>query len=98
MKKVLGKFQRTTETTVAQLRDAIAAGDCPAVGQAAHSLKSSAANVGAESLSIGYGKLEKCGREDRIDDARALVDGVMAEHERAVAALREILENLEVSE
>lgn len=95
-KEVLGMFVNTTAKSVAQLREAIAAGDGPAIGRTAHSLKSSAANVGAESLSIGYRELEKCGREERVDDARALIDSVMAEHERATAALREILEDLEV--
>jgi CheY-like chemotaxis protein/HPt (histidine-containing phosphotransfer) domain-containing protein len=96
MKEVLGMFLGTTAKTVAQLRDAVAAGHSPAIGRAAHSLKSSAANVGAESLAIGYRELEKCGREERVDDARALIDSVMAEHGRAAAALREILEDLEV--
>ena len=96
LKEVLGLFLGTTSKTVAQLRDAVAAGDSPATGRAAHSLKSSAANVGAENLAIGYRELEKCGREERIDDARALLDPVMAEHGRAIAALREILDDLEV--
>ena len=35
--------------------------------------------------------LEKLGREDRIDEARELLDTVRQEHERAVSRLREIL-------
>ena len=79
---------------MAQLREAIATGNSKALGQAAHALKSSAANVGAESLSLGYRELEKLGREDRIDDARALSDAVVAEHDRAMLALRDILEGV----
>jgi len=95
-KEILGMFLNTTATNVAQLREAIAAGDSLAIGRAAHALKSSAANVGADSLAIGYRELERCGREERIDDARALIGSVVAEHERATAALREILDDLEV--
>ena len=94
VKEVLGLFLDTTPKSVAQLRKAIATGNSKALGQAAHALKSSAANVGAESLSLGYRELEKLGREDRIDDARALSDAVVAEHDRAMLALRDILEGV----
>jgi len=96
VKQVLGMFLDTTPKALARLREAIAAGNSEAVGRAAHTLKSSAANVGAESLSLGYSELEKLGRTGRIDAARALVDAVVAEHDRAMAALREILEDFEV--
>lgn len=91
VKEVLGLFLGTTPKTLAELRRAIAEGNGKAMGQAAHALKSSAANVGAENLSLGYRKLEKLGRENRINDARMLSDVVAAEHDRAMAALREIL-------
>jgi HPt (histidine-containing phosphotransfer) domain-containing protein len=87
-------FLDSTPKAIAQLRRAIDAGDSKAVGRVAHTLKSSAANVGAESLSLGMRELEKLGREARIDDARALSDVVIAEHDRAMAALREVLEEV----
>jgi signal transduction histidine kinase/CheY-like chemotaxis protein len=95
VREVLGMFLEATPRAVTELRSAVAAGGSKALAQAAHALKSSAANVGAESLSLGYRELEKLGREDRVDEAVALVDSVVAEHERALAALREILEDLE---
>jgi signal transduction histidine kinase/DNA-binding response OmpR family regulator len=93
-KKVLRMFLDTAPQAVAQLRNAIATRNSKGLGQAAHTLKSSAANVGADSLSVRYRELERLGREDRVDEARALADRVGAEHERAVARLREILEEL----
>ena len=92
VKQLLGMFLESTPAAVAQLRRAIDAGDGTAVGRFAHALKSSAANVGAESLSAVMRELEKLGREARIDEARALADAVAAEHGRAMTALREVLE------
>ncbi|MDH5330410.1 MAG: response regulator [Aquincola sp.] len=91
-KQLLGMFLESTPVAMAQLRRAIDDGDGTAVGRVAHTLKSSAANVGAESLSLVMRELEKLGREARIDDARALSDTVVIEHDRAMAALREVLE------
>ena len=91
-RQLLDMFLESTPAAMAQLRRAIDAGDGSAVGRYAHTLKSSAANVGAESLSLVMRELERLGREARIDDARALSDTVVAEHDRAMAALREVLE------
>jgi HPt (histidine-containing phosphotransfer) domain-containing protein len=92
--ELVGMFLDSTPKAITHLRDAIATGDSMAVGRLAHTLKSSAANLGAESLSRAMRELEKLGREARIDDARALSDAVVAEHERAMVALREVLEEV----
>jgi CheY-like chemotaxis protein/HPt (histidine-containing phosphotransfer) domain-containing protein len=90
-KELLRIFLETAPQCVAQVETSIITGDSKALGQAAHTLKSSTANVGAETLSNYYRELEKLGREGRIDEARQLVDRVRQEHQRAVARLREIL-------
>jgi len=90
-KELLRSFLESAPRSVAQLEASIIDGNSKGLGQAAHSLKSSAANVGAETLSNSYRELEKLGREGRIDEARQLVDQVSQEHQRAVARLREIL-------
>jgi two-component system, sensor histidine kinase and response regulator len=92
VKELLGMFLQSTPLAIEQLRGAIEAGDATVVGRVAHTLKSSAANVGAESLAAVMRELEKLGREARIDEARALADAVVAEHQRAMAALRDVLE------
>jgi two-component system, sensor histidine kinase and response regulator len=92
IKEVLRLFLKSTPTVVAQLRAGVVTGDSRAVARAAHTLKSSATNVGAESLANGYRELEKLGRQDRIEEAHGLCDAVVAEHDRAMIALREILE------
>ncbi len=90
--EVLRLFCDMAPRSNAQLRDAVATGNGKVLGQVAHALKSSAANVGAESLSVGCRELEKLAREERIDEALALADSVGAELERALAAVRGMLE------
>jgi CheY-like chemotaxis protein len=91
-RELLGMFLESTPAAMAQLVRAINAGDGAAVGRIAHTLKSSAANVGAESLSALMRELEKLGRESRVAEAVALSEAAVAEHARAMAALRDVLE------
>ncbi len=90
-RELLQSFLEAADSGVAMIETALSAGNAKALGQAAHSLKSSTANVGAQILSGCYRELEKCAREGRIDDARASIDRVRREHARAVLQLREIL-------
>ena len=89
--RVLQAFLDTEQDSFARLEAALRNGDSQSLGRQAHSLKSGSANVGAETLSGLYRRLEHFGREGRIDDARALSHQVRCEHERAVSEMREIL-------
>ena len=91
MKKVLNIFLESAQTSVVQIENAIRTGDSKVLSRAAHTLKSSTANVGAETLSAFYRQLERLGREERIDEARALLDQIRREHHRAVSSIQEIL-------
>jgi two-component system, sensor histidine kinase and response regulator len=84
-------FLESAAQSAALVESAINAGDGKALGQAAHALKSSSANVGAQILSGCYRELEQLGREGKIDEARAMFERVRHEHDRAVSRLREIL-------
>ena len=90
-REVLGSFLEAAAPGVGQVEASIRQGDAALLGRAAHSLKSSTANVGALALSQGYRELERLGREGRLDEARALLPGVRREHDRAVSRLQEIL-------
>jgi len=91
MKKVLRIFLESAQQSVVQIEHAIHAGDSKVLSRAAHTLKSSTANVGAETLSGFYRQLERLGREERIEEARAILDQVKREHHRAVSSIQEIL-------
>lgn len=58
---------------------------------AAHALKSSAANVGAELLSGCYRELEVMARAGRIDAARAAFEQVRHEHEHTILELHKMI-------
>jgi signal transduction histidine kinase/DNA-binding response OmpR family regulator/HPt (histidine-containing phosphotransfer) domain-containing protein len=89
---IMRTFLDSSRERVASMEQAIAAGDGVVLGQAAHALKSSAANVGAETLSGMYRELEQLGRENRIDEARRLIDEVRTAHRLAVSDMQALLE------
>jgi PAS domain S-box-containing protein len=70
-----------------QLKHAVAASDAPEIVQAAHSLKSCSANVGATALSRHCGDVEAAARRADTEEARRIFDAMEAEHERVQCAL-----------
>ncbi|MGB7990386.1 MAG: response regulator [Candidatus Methylophosphatis roskildensis] len=89
--RLVSSFLDSADGHLARIASALANGDAKAVGQAAHSLKSSAANLGAEALAGCYRELEKCGREGHLEDAGALLEQARHEQQRALLELRELL-------
>jgi signal transduction histidine kinase/CheY-like chemotaxis protein/HPt (histidine-containing phosphotransfer) domain-containing protein len=92
--KIFGTFLSTADREFESVELAVNADDAAALGRAAHALKSSTANVGAQALSGCYRELERCAREGRMAAARGALELTRREHERAVARLREMLEQL----
>jgi CheY-like chemotaxis protein/HPt (histidine-containing phosphotransfer) domain-containing protein len=93
-RKIFGTFLSAAEQDFARVQAAIQAGDAKSLGQAAHALKSASANVGARSLSSCYRELEMCAREGRMGEASACLERTRLEHGRAVAELRELLQEI----
>ena len=87
MNKVIGAYLADTPPRVAQLRAAANAGDAEALRQAAHALKSSSANVGAEQMAALCKEIETLGRRGGGDGVRSLVARVEAEVARVIGAL-----------
>ncbi|MFO1372330.1 MAG: Hpt domain-containing protein [Candidatus Competibacteraceae bacterium] len=69
------------------MRDAVPAGDSESLRQAAHSLKSSSANLGATQLAALCKELEQRGRERRLDGVAALLQEVDSNYARVREAL-----------
>jgi len=90
-RQLVSSFLASADDNLARVAAAAGEGDAKVLSQAAHALKSSAANLGAESLSSCYRELEMCGREGRIDDARGLLELTGREHRRAQLRLQELL-------
>ena len=89
--QLVSSFLASADGQLARLGEAMAEGQPKALGQIAHTLKSSAANLGAQALAACYRELEQCGRQGRLDDARPWLDAARFEQQRALAELRELL-------
>ena len=87
-------FLGTTDLGMTQVQVAIRTGNGKSLAQAAHALKSSAANVGAQVLSDGYHALEKYAREGRITEAWTMFEPIRLEHQRVVSQIDELLMEL----
>jgi CheY-like chemotaxis protein/HPt (histidine-containing phosphotransfer) domain-containing protein len=89
--QLVSSFLKSADGNLERMAAALAEGNAKVWAQAAHSLKSSAANLGAEALAGCYRELEKCGREGRTEDARGLLEPTRREQHRALLELRELL-------
>ena len=89
VQKVIGAYLEDTPARLVQLRAAVDAGDAEALRKAAHALKSSSANVGAERLASLFKELEALGRSATVDGAGTLVASLDEELPRVFAALVE---------
>jgi HPt (histidine-containing phosphotransfer) domain-containing protein len=69
------------------MRSAAILNDAESVRQAAHALKSSSANVGAMAFADLCKEVELAAAEGKLERARVLVDGLLAEHRKVLQAL-----------
>jgi CheY-like chemotaxis protein len=88
--KVIGLYLSGSPKLLGDLREAAGRGDAAALRMAAHTLKSSSANLGAMALSASCKELETLAREGRIEGAAAAVAGIEAEFERVRARLETV--------
>jgi signal transduction histidine kinase len=93
--RLLRSFIETSSRQLAQIEAALRQADAEALRRAAHALKSSSGNVGADTLAKHFRQLEQLGRDGRLDEANALLDRVRQERERVVAHMNDILAQAE---
>ncbi len=92
LERVLNAFLSDTPAHLQTMRQAIAAGDAGQLRKSAHSLKSSAANVGAEALARYSKELEQLGRTETTAGAAVLLAAMDRSFQAARQALGAILE------
>ncbi|WP_232459531.1 Hpt domain-containing protein [Burkholderia ubonensis] len=85
--RIIDQFNLDAPRLIGDMQAAVAAGDAVALKIAAHTLKSSSANVGAHRLSARCREIEQFARAAEVAAAADLVAGTNAEFERAQAAL-----------
>ncbi|WP_189442405.1 Hpt domain-containing protein, partial [Pseudoduganella dura] len=90
LQRVLHAFIDDTPRRLASLHDAIAAGNAGSIRKAAHSLKSSSANVGADTLAQLSKDMEQLGRTDTTGGAAVL----LAAMEQEFSAVRDTLSSM----
>ena len=87
LRRVLEAFLQDTPRQLIALRAAAAGSDTDAIRKAAHSLKSSSANVGAEALAKMFRELEQLARAEQTEGAADL----LAQLEREFQSVRQTL-------
>ncbi|TMN18084.1 hybrid sensor histidine kinase/response regulator [Pseudoxanthomonas sp. X-1] len=93
--RIIQVFLEDAPRLIAELEAASTAPDLEAMRAAAHSLKSSSANLGAMALSAAAKRVELGAREARLERPAVAVALVIAEFARARVALQDYLARLE---
>jgi PAS domain S-box-containing protein len=88
--RLIDTYLASAAKLIADAREALAADDVARLRQAAHTLKSSSANLGAAELARRCAAVEQLARENRIAEARSDWPAVIAEFQRVKRALRDL--------
>jgi len=91
--KVFELFEQNSPALLDTIETGFQAGDTEAVRGSAHSLKSSAAYVGATEVSALSKAIESAAREDRLEDVAAEIGQIRDSYESTVVALKNYLQN-----
>lgn len=92
-KRMIAIYRTATPEQMAQIEQAIQASDGKTLHRAAHTLKSSAAHVGAEKLSDLCQQLEDYGRNEQIDEAQNMLEKTQQAYEQTLIALQQFLDD-----
>ncbi|HRH14350.1 MAG TPA: response regulator [Azonexus sp.] len=92
VERVIQAYRADAPARLAEMRAASEAGDADALRKAAHSMKSSSANVGAEGLATVCKALEMIGRGATVEGAIPLLAKAGEELPRVLTALAEQIE------
>jgi HPt (histidine-containing phosphotransfer) domain-containing protein len=87
----MGVYLDNSLALLRQVEQGVIAGDADALRRAAHSLKSSSANVGAEKLSKLFLELEVLGRDGQLTAAKPLLDETRRAYAAATAEMRQLM-------
>jgi CheY-like chemotaxis protein/HPt (histidine-containing phosphotransfer) domain-containing protein len=85
--KLIDVFVENTPRVIEDARAALATGMSPRLERAAHTLKGSCSNFGAERMRLVCEELEICAREGNLEDSADLINDVESEFELVRIAL-----------
>jgi HPt (histidine-containing phosphotransfer) domain-containing protein len=90
LREIIGIFLADTPLRITELTDSQLAGDVPKFTRAAHSIKGSAANLGAVALGAVAQTLESESKEKPLGDLSPLIGTLQAEYARAQGELEKL--------
>jgi two-component system, sensor histidine kinase and response regulator len=90
--RLIGSFLKSVDVQMDRLSAASSSGDLDQMRQVAHAWKSSAANLGADTLAACLKELEEHARGNQLTAAQALVEPTRRAQAGTVQALRRVLE------
>lgn len=94
LRKIIILFQENSPGLFREITDAVFAADGTALREAAHSLKSSSANLGAMGLASICKTLENLGSENNVRKAKEFIDPLEESYRESLAALDLELEKI----
>ncbi len=89
--KILHAFLEPADDYMHKLKDAIMNEDTDSLCRLAHTLKSSSANIGAESLSEMFKQLEAHGRAGELTQAKALQENLLQHYQQVLVEIKKTL-------
>lgn len=92
LKKLISIYLSSAPTFQNQIESAIQTGDSGTLVKVAHTFKSSATNIGAESLADICRQLEDCGAKNQLSRASDLLEKMCSESQRVITALEDLSE------
>ena len=94
-RKMIELFLTHAKERMDQIKGGISSGDANAAETGAHTLKSSAGNVGARRVQELAQEAEALAEEQKLDDLKAMLPSLDAAFEEACAALVDVLDGVE---
>ncbi len=91
IREIMAVYLDSSLALLRQVEQGLIAGDADALRRAAHSLKSSSANVGAEKLSKLFLELEVMGRDGQLTAAMPVFDETRQAYAEATAEMRHLM-------
>lgn len=91
LREIAGIYLEDTPQRIAELDSSLAAGDAPKFTRAAHSIKGSSANLGANEVRATAEKLEHQSRATGLSELGPLIAQLKADYARAEAELGQLI-------
>lgn len=89
LRELIDVFLADTPARIGEIEQAMAARDAAVLKRAAHTIKGSAGNFGANDLAAAALELETCGRNADFTEAAARLPALRREFDRVAEALRQ---------